>query len=637
MIVVELENIGGLAGRHRFEFREGLNEVVAPNATGKTSLVKALLAMYVPSALPPDQLLNLDADEGYIRLVVDGGEYVRKFRRVDGRVVEVESRPFASDDRVRYMVLDPYMGEIARRLIAESNPNITDYIVRVFRLDEYEQRIRSLREEIDRLQSEERSLIEDVEELKKAEEERQRYEELRKRLEEELETLRAVSVDRVRGIQDRIAELSRKLGEISRRIEDLEKPGGLIETTAKAIEDLRADLERYESMVREFRTIHKDPEGELARIKAEIDNTENFIHKLREELKEYLAGLDARIPIVHLARATKAPVCPICGKPIENPEEFWSRREAEVEDEVRRIKESVVKDYEARIARANENLKELWRELERLQTRYNEVRDIENTKIPTLKRKLEELERALEHYKSEASRLKNEKAAAEMEIGELKKQLTEEERTAADRRAELERRLGEAERRIRDLDEEITRRSGAGAKLAEVRRKVEELSQELARTEDELHKTMNSLTEEFARVAAEVVRELGFTWIKSIRLYSKEVKDPRTGRLTKAYEVRVIRRFPSGREYEQPVELLSTSERATLALVTVIVGYRLKVFEEHGGLVPILADEALLAFDPDRLEKVVEELRKHSKYIVVTRLVEPKRVERLTVVHREQT
>jgi len=95
-----------------------------------------------------------------------------------------------------------------------------------------------------------------------------------------------------------------------------------------------------------------------------------------------------------------------------------------------------------------------------------------------------------------------------------------------------------------------------------------------------------------------------------------------------------VRILGSGREYEQPVELLSTSERVTLALVVVIVGYRLKIIEEYGGLIPILADEALLAFDPERLERVIGGLRRHSRYVIVTRLVEPRRVERLAVVHR---
>ncbi len=45
-----------------------------------------------------------------------------------------------------------------------------------------------------------------------------------------------------------------------------------------------------------------------------------------------------------------------------------------------------------------------------------------------------------------------------------------------------------------------------------------------------------------------------------------------------------------------------------IALITVLVGCHLKIFEECKGLAPIMADEALLAFDLERYNKVVEEL-----------------------------
>jgi len=634
MIVVEVENVGGLIGKHRFEFSEGLNEVVAPNAAGKTSLVKAILAMYAPNAIPLDQLLNIDADEGYIKIVIDSREFIRKFKRVNGRILEVESKPVIVSDRLRYVILDPYLGEVARRVVTQANADITDYLVKVFRLDEYEKMRESLREELDKLKSEENLLLKDVEELKKVSEERQKYEELKKDLEEELKKLRAISIERVRGLQDRIATLNRRLGEVSKRIEDLEKPEGIIATTAKAIDDARADLERYETMVREFYAIHENPEEELAKIKGEIDRTDSLIKKLENERREYLVGQDARIPVVHLAKATKASACPVCGKPIENPEEFWSRREVEVEDEVMKSKESIVKDYEVRIANANEKLKELWKELESLQKKYNEIREIVDVKLPSLKRRIEELERAFEHYKDEVARLKNERGLIEKELEELRKQLTEEERVAADRRAELERRLGEVEQHIRDLEEKIAKRSEAGRKLAEVRGKIEKTSKELENVEKELYETLSRISDEFSRIASEVIKELGFTWIKGVRLYRREEKDPTTGMLKRVFDIRVIRKFPSGREYEQPIEVLSTSERTALALIAVLVGYRLKIIEEYQGVAPIIADEALVAFDPRRFDKVVSELSKYGKYVIITKLAEPEKTPALTVIHK---
>jgi len=39
---ISVEDIGGLEGSHEFQFNEGLNIIHAPNASGKTSLLKAL-------------------------------------------------------------------------------------------------------------------------------------------------------------------------------------------------------------------------------------------------------------------------------------------------------------------------------------------------------------------------------------------------------------------------------------------------------------------------------------------------------------------------------------------------------------------------------------------------------------------
>jgi recombinational DNA repair ATPase RecF len=71
-----------------------------------------------------------------------------------------------------------------------------------------------------------------------------------------------------------------------------------------------------------------------------------------------------------------------------------------------------------------------------------------------------------------------------------------------------------------------------------------------------------------------------------------------------------------------------------VSLIAVLTGYKLKMFEEYKGLAPILADEALLSLDPHRFERVAEELKKHAKYVVVTRLAEPDKVSALTITYK---
>ena len=340
MIVVELENIGGLIGRHRFEFKEGLNEIIAPNAIGKTSLIKALLAMYAPKSVPIEQLLNIDADEGYIKVKVNNKVFVRRFKRENGVVVEIESKPVTSDDKIRYVVLDPYLGEVVKRIMINANPEITDYLVRVFRLDEYEEKRKELKDQIESLEKEKGRLEEEVKELKESSEKKKKLEEIRESLKRKLKELEAVSVERIYSIQERIGVLNRRIGEIKARIKDIREK--LIPATKGRLKEIQMEIERLKKLIDDFYSHHRDPEKEIKEIRKRIGEIEKYINNLESELNTYISGQDARIPVIKMAKISKSPICPICGRPIEKPEEFWSKREQRVVEEVKKSKEAII-------------------------------------------------------------------------------------------------------------------------------------------------------------------------------------------------------------------------------------------------------------------------------------------------------
>jgi DNA repair exonuclease SbcCD ATPase subunit len=631
VIVLELENIGGFASKHKFEFKEGLNEVIAPNAMGKTSLIKALLAMYVLDISLPEELLNHDADEGYIKVEIDERIFVRKFKREKGKVIEVESKPIIVDDRVRYLVLDLQFGEVVKNIVLDMKSDIKDYLVRVFKLEDYEEKKLELRSQIESLEIEAEHLKEEVKELTRISEERKKLEEEHVRLERELESVKGVTIERARQIEDRVMELSKKLGVIDSRSKDIEER--LIPTTKERIEELQLEVGRLKKEVSEFYERYKEPDKYINSIKEHIDRIDRFIDTLRKELSEQISGQDARIPVVKMAILTKSSACPICGRSIKaSPEEFWSSILRKVEDEVKRSKKNIIKDYEEKINRAQEERLKSWRELEEFTKKYNEIREIEIVKLPRYESELTKLTEDLERYRNEILRLKSEKNSIIRLLESLEKEFSEEEKRAAGKRAEIERKLGEVEQQIKDLEEVIAKKSEAGRKLIEIIKKIEGLREELKRTEEELYNTLTMLKDEFTRIALEVVKELNFPWLKSIRLISSEMRD-KTGKAERIFEIKIIRLLPSGREIEQPLNTLSTSERLAVSLIAILTGYKLKIFEEYKGLVPILADEALLAFDPYRFEKVLEEIKKYAKYIIITKLAEFEKTPKLTIIH----
>jgi hypothetical protein len=85
-LVLELENIGPLR-QIQLEVKPGINIIKAPNASGKTSLVRGFTSMF-SDQVPPAQILALDEVHGRITVQYDGKSYVKTLRRTpSGSVV----------------------------------------------------------------------------------------------------------------------------------------------------------------------------------------------------------------------------------------------------------------------------------------------------------------------------------------------------------------------------------------------------------------------------------------------------------------------------------------------------------------------------------------------------------------------
>ena len=84
-VFLELENIGCL--RHiEVDFKPGLNIIKAPNASGKTSLIRGFTSMF-SDRIPAAHVLALDNVNGRIKVRYDGGMYEKTFRRTPSGLV----------------------------------------------------------------------------------------------------------------------------------------------------------------------------------------------------------------------------------------------------------------------------------------------------------------------------------------------------------------------------------------------------------------------------------------------------------------------------------------------------------------------------------------------------------------------
>ena len=97
MMKLELQNIGGFTGVHTFDIQKGINRITAPNAKGKSSLLRGLQCLASDDEAVFRDSLNDDNDTGSIKL--DDG-YVRNLRRVNNIVqaTQADDRTFFDEN-----------------------------------------------------------------------------------------------------------------------------------------------------------------------------------------------------------------------------------------------------------------------------------------------------------------------------------------------------------------------------------------------------------------------------------------------------------------------------------------------------------------------------------------------------------
>ncbi len=608
---VYIKNIGGLVGEHVFELKEGINEVIAPNAAGKTTFVRALLALLNPSDpnVQPEDLLNLDADEGYIKLVIDNEEFYRVFRREDGRVIEVASKPLANDERFSWLLLDPFMGKLVAKVLA-GDEDITEFIDLTFELSKLRRNIEELRRREEELRVKREELLEKSKDLARLLRER---EEVERKLREKESEARKIEVEKIRAkeeIEKSITELREQIGTLRGRLDSYRRE---LEETVERIKDLENKIRLLENQVDNFYRKYHDPRAIIESIDKEIDD----IRRTIKEHEERLAEINKANPILADATSHKLPYCPVCGRPVEEPEKFWARRTGELGKAARDLMKTI-EDLRKRES-------DLLNKKGIIESEWTKIRNIEGVELPSLRRRLE-LEKGKKN-KLEASirDIEAQIKVLEERIRDLETRMPEEERKRVEKLAKVAGEVKALKEYLEGINRRISALGDVGRELEEVEKSLANVIREREEIERRLYELRRNVAIEFRKIANELIKSLGFTWFKTIAL------DEYNGR----YFIRIVRVFPSGREEKQSLRQLSTSERISVAITAVLTGYRLGITRGYpADRILILADEALLAFDPERFEKVVGELRKYGKYVVITRLVEPEKVPRLTVVHR---
>jgi len=645
---VKVTDVGPFKGTRRFVLDSSmLNVIEAPNASGKSSIIKgvaALLSLPVHSSRDNDvarrlglvqenpdgrnPLVNLESKEAIVELITDG-----KTRKLTIPYIGIPKVEPAGDFRFLYTGLMLRESEIVRKL--DSGSDEFDWLVSSLSLSKAYEDLRLVvdeysvgaRDELEKLKGAQKDTKASYDEVTSLKNSREKIRKTRSELEVRLGKILAPD-----------AKVTRQMEELT-QARDRKEAG--IEGLRSQINAAKAEKDKAEAQSRRLTGQVSEYETELKKLKSEIDGLpskekifqadkdaravrEEDIPRYREEIGKSAERVALLEPAEKLMKSHAHSVpCPLCSsvgaspvgmfpapnfaKALQDAREKHREAQAELARAIRKASdlEALKQDVERQKTELNDDRKSVEAQLDKIHADFLAAKPQFETKTRLLQKLSEELEneqRALEKIRTEVSEL-NDKYG-----GKQRSAAVEEVR-------EVEGKLGALDRRISDLETTIAKRSaievlGHVLSLDKAIALYEEwlnaMTELLVHIDDSISKQRRGAVKLFNDQAARVVKEMDF---EGLKVWIDE----------SSYRLRVQRQVGAGFR-DQAVSSLSTSERHALAAVLTLAAK-----EAYAPDIPfLLVDEVLLDFDKKRLAAFVSYLReaavRRGQLVLVSRL-----------------
>ncbi|MBC8512469.1 MAG: AAA family ATPase [Dehalococcoidia bacterium] len=600
---LSVENIGGLYGTRRFEFKPGLNLVTAPNAAGKSSIIHALQALVLDERdlTTRDYFLHSFESMGRVELNMKGHDYVRRLKARDGGL-SVGGEPLYPEGRkvnlfciaaednelmdrvktgkaLRSTLLDfsdhryyELLGDFFEQQRLKSESQLRQYRDRQAELELLTGQLRKIEAELEQLENERRTMEEiPLEIVVKTEEERRRLAQAQKEL------------------SDVIAEITAAEGEINR--------------TKNRLEDLRNQELRLQHRVGEFESQHPDIEQELASMDRELESFKNKLDLFRSEMD----GVQAKFQDTshNWTRHVKYGIdeCFACGTPIKaeqlrDRQKQLEQRSSELSNEINSLQWRI---------------EEQKKERTQLQQEWTEVRSQIRADLNNRRRAIDMQEDSLKKLEVKRDSL----LPRRPELSELVKQL--EATFDKDTREKLERR--------RQLDEKIARRDqDRKTKIASIEQ-IGDVRTQIVQFREEIRfcQELNHLVSEKAEEVKRAVRNMFNERITEVYRLLEFDKDFERIYLDDGFQLKIIRRFGDQRK-DGSINTLSRGEKETVALVLMLAGR-----EAYLPDFPLFIADETTFYDSTRFRRIVEYVSKRVPYTIIANLVPKDKQDALTI------
>ena len=588
-----LENIGGI-DKVALDFKEGKNLIKAPNATGKSSLVRGfeLLNLSQEKIETRRYYLNLFANKGRVQLQQEGKVVCdRKFEVKRGDKLEVRGNPYHPENQKANMFTlatpDNELitaittgGKLEKLLTQYSDVRYYSFLISYLksRLANLKKDLRiylMYESDIDNMQQEHSQL---EQELEKAKIER--------------ETLPEINMEEIQSyseLENRYHKLSKEVLSLKNEIETA---SDIIKLNMARNRDTKVQIKSMEEEIKNFMIEHPSVDQEIARITDEIREYRRYLDEVRNEKKETEKSIkEVRNWISLSQKMPDLKKCIVCGRP-------YTEKHAKAREDKLLVDDS---HLSKRIRELDFQIDDAERRKEDLEVLIHKIKNDNQIRISKAKQEIRRLQKEITEKKKEIESSERNYALKESELKILENSIDQ----------------GRADsiKLINELDAKIQRVMG---KIEQINKQIEEKSKrtgqiDQVQSEFDFYGALQTYLEEREKIVKLGVIENFNRQIKKVyQLMSYQ--DFEDIRINPNFRL-IVKRKRRGKMIDQPIESLSDSERITIALIVMLAGR-----EEYLSDYPLFVlDKVTLDYDPTRFEMILDYLsRREVPYTLVT-------------------
>ncbi len=633
---LELQNIGGFAGVHEFELKKGINRITAPNAKGKSSLLRGIQCLASDNEGVFRDTLNDDSDTGHIKL---GDEYIRHLRRVNDAV---QADP---TDHTFFDELDNDWRNAEKiafftpksRVVLEIDQNAFDVLRFVNSISGAEEIESDIRRKEAQLEEKKRELEEYIENLTTAQ-----------KLDAEVGTMRG-EIEKLQG------EVQKLEGAIEKETgtRDLTKVGEDIAAKKQEILDLEerlrsreGEVKRYQDQYEKARALYDRLDEDIADFeqKSEAESVEEFTGRLHKHerkrkdlksVKDMLDDLQGVVdkaykvfsdseraplpesvkdePLLHKASALlgEPGECPVCrGGAVRNT----------LDDRRKELKDCAT-DFAKAMRGEEEEMKVIKVDIRELQDRIEGI-NTKRRERDKAKRDSNDLLKELDDRKNLRDGVDEEIAEKAHELGILEQQYADAAKTvrteSRDQLNKVREKIGGYENEIRNNQNEMDRLTREipdytiGESLEDYANKkrlgLDDLRLKIEELKDGWEHEVFGAVDLFNKNINDIYKEMGFTTFRDIKI----VKETTRGRLT---SLDTIVKHASGKK--QSISSLNETERLTISLIFQIAAKEIYIPD-----FPLFViDDNMRTYDPEQYDSITRYLEEIADYVLTSQLV----------------